>query len=78
MLAHLDGEFGIADAEGISVVRVNRIVRDLRKLGALSNKKRTIEVASRERLAQLANFDGSYLNMRVLLSEWKIDIETDR
>jgi len=68
----------LADAGGISVVRVNRIIRDLRKLGALSNKKRTIEVASRERLAQLANFDGKYLNMRDLLSKWKIDIETDR
>jgi CRP-like cAMP-binding protein len=65
----------LADAGGLSVVHVNRIVQDLRKLGALSKKKRTIEVASRERLAQLANFDRRYLNMSDLLSDWKIDIE---
>ncbi|GEP61415.1 hypothetical protein RSO01_85810 [Reyranella soli] len=65
----------LADAGGLSVVHVNRIVQDLRKLGALSKKTRTIEVASKERLAQLANFDRRYLNMPDLLSDWKIDIE---
>lgn len=68
----------LADAGGLSVVHVNRVVRDLRQLGALSKKKRTIEVASKERLARLANFDRRYLNMRDLLSDWKIDIETGR
>jgi len=68
----------LADAGGLSVGHVNRVVRDLRELGALSKKTRTIEVASRERLAELANFDGRYLNMRSLLSGWKIDIEAGR
>ncbi len=65
----------LADAAGLSVVHVNRIVRELRSLGALSKKKRKIEVANRERLAQLANFDRKYLHMPDLLSGWKIDIE---
>jgi CRP-like cAMP-binding protein len=65
----------LADAGGLSVVHVNRIVQDLRKLGALSKKTRTIEVASKERLAQLANFDRRYLNMPDLLSDWNVDIE---
>lgn len=65
----------LADAGGLSIVHVNRVVRDLRALGALSNKRK-IEVASRERLAQLANFDGKYLNMRDLLSNWKLDLES--
>ena len=65
----------LADAGGLSVVHVNRIVQDLRKLGALSKKKRTIEVASRERLAELANFDRRYLNIPDLLSGWSVQIE---
>lgn len=65
----------LADAGGLSAVHVNRIVQDLRKLGALSKTRRTIEVANKERLAQLANFDGRYLNMPDLLSGWNMDVE---
>ena len=68
-------QIDLADAGGLSVVHVNRIVRELRDLGALSNRRRTIEVANRERLAQLAGFDRRYLNMPGLLSGWKIDLE---
>ena len=68
-------QIDLADAGGLSVVHVNRIVRELRDLGALSKKRRTIEVANREKLAQLAGFDSKYLNMPGLLSGWKIDIE---
>lgn len=68
-------QIDLADAGGLSVVHVNRIVQELRNLGALSKKKRIIEVASRERLAQVANFDRGYLNMPDLLSGWKIEIE---
>jgi CRP-like cAMP-binding protein len=68
-------QIDLADAGGLSVVHVNRIVQDLRKLGALSKKKRTIEVASKQRLAQLANFDRRYLNMPDLLSDWNVNIE---
>jgi CRP-like cAMP-binding protein len=63
----------LADAAGLSVVHVNRIVQDLRRIGALSTERRSIEVANRERLLELANFDGRYLNMRNVLSHWEID-----
>lgn len=68
-------QIDLADAGGLSVVHVNRIVRKLRDLGALSQKRRTIEVVNRERLAQLAGFDRKYLNMPGLLSGWKIDLD---
>lgn len=68
-------QIDLADAGGLSVVHVNRIVRELRDLGALSNKRRTLEVADRERLAQLAGFDRRYLNMPGLLSGWKINLD---
>jgi CRP-like cAMP-binding protein len=64
----------LADAAGLSAVHVNRIVQDLRKLGALSKKRRILEVASRDRLLQLANFDRTYLNMPDLLSTWSIEL----
>ena len=63
----------LADAAGLSVVHVNRIVQDLRRIGALSKERRSIEVADRERLVELANFNGRYLNMPNVLSHWKID-----
>lgn len=65
----------LADAGGLSVVHVNRIVQDLRKLGALSNKTRTIEVASRDRLAHLANLDRRDVKLPDLLSDWEMDVE---
>lgn len=68
-------QIDLADAGGLSVVHVNRVVRELRILGALSKKKRTIEVESRDRLAQVASFDRRYLNMPELLSGWTVDSE---
>lgn len=65
----------LADAGGLSVVHVNRVIRELRDLGALSNRRRTLEVANMERLTQLAGFDKRYLNMPSQLSGWKIDLD---
>ena len=63
----------LADAGGLSVVHVNRVIRELRDLGALSKKKRTLEVADKERLAQLAGFDSRYLSLPGQLSGWKVE-----
>src|SRR5262249_61773595 len=65
----------LADAAGLSVVHVNRIIQDMRRIGALSKERRNIEVANRERLIELANFNGRYLNVTNVLSHWKLDIE---
>jgi CRP-like cAMP-binding protein len=52
----------LADAAGLSVVHVNRIIQDLRELGALSKNGHNLRVANRERLMQVARFDGTYLD----------------
>jgi CRP-like cAMP-binding protein len=55
-------QIDVADAAGLSVVHVNRTVQTLRSLGVLS-KASHIEVIDRERLEQLAKFDGLYLSL---------------
>jgi len=64
-----------ADAAGLSIVHVNRTLQELRRLNILSKEGRTIQVVDRERLAGLAGFDGNYLNMPQLLSNWQVKIE---
>lgn len=54
-------QIDVADAAGLSVVHVNRTIQTLRSLGVLS-KASHIEVIDRERLEQLAKFDGLYLS----------------
>jgi len=54
-------QIDVADAAGLSVVHVNRTIQNLRSLGVLS-KASHIEVIDRERLEQLAKFDGLYLS----------------
>jgi hypothetical protein len=55
-------------------VHTNRIFQDLRKLGALA-EKRVIEVVNKERLQELAAFDGRYLLPSETLSRWELRIE---
>jgi CRP-like cAMP-binding protein len=68
-------QIDLADAAGLSVVHINRVFQDLRKLGALSANSRTIEVMNRERLVEIANFDSRYLTMPAGLSNWEIRAE---
>ncbi|GEP59828.1 hypothetical protein RSO01_69940 [Reyranella soli] len=65
----------LADAAGLLIVHINLTFQKLRQLNILS-KGRTINVVNRERLADLANFDGSYLNKPQLLSHWPAKIES--
>ena len=64
----------IADAAGLSPVHVNRIIQQLRKTGALSDSKGPLRVLDRDRLVQIGKFDGRYLNMPALLSNWEVSI----
>ena len=66
----------VADAAGLSVVHTNRIFQDLRKLGALSTKRQTVEIVNKERLQELADFDGRYLDENEFLSRWNVRIDT--
>jgi len=64
----------IADTVGLSVVHTNRTLQDLRKLGVLA-EKRCIEVVNKERLHELAAFDGHYLDPGEALSRWDVRME---
>src|SRR5262249_31689488 len=65
----------LADAAGLSVIDINRVVQDLRKLGVISASGATIEVVNWERLAEIANFDNRYLTMPATLSKWEVRTE---
>lgn len=56
----------IADILGLSLVHTNRTVRDLRATGLVSWKNSDVVIHDFDRLAELAGFDATYLN---LLSE---------
>lgn len=53
----------LADAASLSVVHMNRTIRDLRELGILSKSNRSVEIVRRDRLIEIAGFDGRYLSM---------------
>jgi len=68
-------QMDLADAAGLSIVHINRIFQELRRLNVLSKEGRAIKVVNRERLVCLAGFDGHYLNMPHLLSNWQVKID---
>jgi CRP-like cAMP-binding protein len=53
----------LADVLGLSVVHMNRIVGDLRKLGAVTWADQSLTIIDWARLQQIAEFDPTYLNM---------------
>jgi CRP-like cAMP-binding protein len=64
-------QWDLADAAGLSNIHVNRTFRELQKLGLLTKEGRAMKVVDRKGLASLAAFDGNYLNMPKLLSDWQ-------
>jgi hypothetical protein len=52
-----------ADILGLSTVHVNRTVQHLRQTGMISWHGEALVIKDRERLIQLAEFDGSYLQV---------------
>jgi CRP-like cAMP-binding protein len=67
-------QIDVADAERLSVVHVKHTIQTLRSLDALS-KADHLEVVDKKQLAQIARFDGRYLNMPELLSSWEVEVE---
>jgi CRP-like cAMP-binding protein len=65
----------LANASGLSVVHINSIFQDLRKLGVVSENGRLIEITNWKGLVDIAKFDARYLNMPVVLSGWDISTE---
>lgn len=60
----------LADAAAVSPVHMNRTVQDLRELGILARSSRYIEVVHRDRLVDIAKFNGRYLNIHQTTSPW--------
>jgi CRP-like cAMP-binding protein len=67
-------QIDVADAAGLSVVHVNRTIQCLRRRNILS-KSASIEVIDKKQLAQVAKFDGHYLDMPRVLSTWVVRLE---
>ncbi len=67
-------QIDVADAAGLSVVHINRVLQELRQLGVLS-KQRLIEVVNKERLQALATFDARYLDPSESLSRWDLRLD---
>ena len=57
----------IADTMGLTVVHVNRILQRFRREGLLCWSRRHFNILNYERLAQIAEFDGSYLRLEARL-----------
>lgn len=55
----------IADVLGLSVVHTNRTIQDLRATGLFSWKNAEVTITDFDRLADLAGFDPTYLNLVV-------------
>lgn len=68
----------LADAAGLSIVHVSRTFKELQRLGLLAKEGRSMKVVDKAQLASLAGFDGDYLDMPQLLSDWQDEIEAPR
>jgi CRP-like cAMP-binding protein len=53
----------IGDAMGLTVVQINRTLRDLRSEGLIAIEKRHLTILHRERLQKIAEFDPFYLHL---------------
>ena len=54
----------VADVLGLSSVHLNRVLQTLRKSGAVSWRNQTVTIEDWDRLAEMAEFDPTYLNLR--------------
>lgn len=54
----------LADALGMTVVHINRILKDLRLAGAMALKRGSVTIIDPVKLVQIAGFDENYLHRR--------------
>jgi CRP-like cAMP-binding protein len=55
----------LADAMGISLVHVNKTLQLLRREGAFTWEQRTLTILDWDRLVEIADFDDTYLSLRI-------------
>lgn len=56
-------QVALADTTGLTTVHVNRTLQRLRSDGLIILRKRRLTISDPKRLAELAGFDGDYLNI---------------
>jgi CRP-like cAMP-binding protein len=71
-------QIDIADATSLSVVHVNRVIQTLRGLNVVSKASQPIEVIDSKLLAQVAGFDGRYLDVSGVISNWAAEVNDAR
>lgn len=53
----------LSDAMGLSIVHVNRVLQELRKLGLINLESRHLTVLDWTRLQEVGDFDARYLHL---------------
>ena len=54
----------LADALGMTPVHLNRVLRELREVGAMTLSRGTLTIANPNQVAEIAGFDENYLHRR--------------
>lgn len=54
----------LGDAQGLSIVHVSRVIKQLKTLGLISISRRTLTVLDWAQLQQVGDFDTDYLHLR--------------
>jgi CRP-like cAMP-binding protein len=52
----------IADATGLTSVHVNRVLKELGRLGVITREKRAVEIVNWDRLSAIGDFNARYLH----------------
>jgi CRP-like cAMP-binding protein len=55
----------IADATGLTSVHVNRVLKELGRLGVIQREKRAVEIVEWDRLSAIGDFNARYLHFEV-------------
>lgn len=58
-------QYQLADALGLTPIHLNRMMRELREEGLVVFKSYRVEILDRQRLVQIAEYDGAFMRMSV-------------
>ncbi|MCL7997113.1 Crp/Fnr family transcriptional regulator [Brucella sp. 21LCYQ03] len=58
-------QYQLADALGLTPIHLNRMMRELREEGLVVFKSYRVEILDRQRLIQIAEYDGAFMRMSV-------------
>jgi len=58
-------QYQLADALGLTPIHLNRMMRELREEGLITFKNYKVEILNRQRLVEIAEYDGAFMRMSV-------------